>query len=1110
MGNNTMAQNRDLNLSDIVDVFMGETSTQPSRQVLGFSAANIILGAQNARTTWHVSVTLCDYNRNPCAAVEEIHCGFDQRRAGQDYRTSLIHLLERMRAQEAASPVSTRPPYRGYRRKLVLAFDVGTTYSGISYAVLDPGQVPEIKPVTRFPAHEHISGASKIPTVIYYDRTGHVKLGQDRMVQTAPPSLAPLHRPNHLRIPPLPTRKTIVHVLGDFLRYLKYCAELYIKDTHANGPELWSSVEGDVDYVLSHPNGWEGVQQEKMRKAAVLGGLVPDTAVGMKRISFVSEGEASLHFSISNGLPSGVMSRGEGVVVVDAGGGTVDISAYGRQVGSTRDTVFEEIAPPQCHFHGSVFVTIHAGVFLGDYLKDSPFLDDLEHILRCFDKTTKPRFRSAGEPQYVKFGSTRDNDPQVNVRFGQMKLEGKDVAGWFEPSVRCVVEGVCEMRRVAHRQMTHVVLVGGFAASDWLFERVKEGLKVHGMNVVRPENHVNKAVSDGAISFYLDHFVNTRISKITYGNFCHITFDPNDEEHRKRERGVFTSISGLKRIADSFDIILPKNQQVSETKEFRKGYFRESDKRGDFRVSRFVVWGYKGAHIAPRWRDVDRENYVQICSIEVDLSRLTLQPRRNERGVVFYRLDYEIVLLFGLTEFKAQVAYREDVRTLLLLRTSARLQADPDFGVDRALRRGVKPRFYTTKLKSFLRGASLEGRSGQSQIISDVLLIVVRRFPEESYIFTGTRRSSAEGAGGSGFHAISIWRCQVKQRKERSGNVVQTFKRCRLSIHTSRAHDHLSEVQWIQGMGRRSMASARPAYDGPRRKLIIAFDVGTTYSGVSYTILTPGEVPEIRGVTRFPAQEHVGGDCKIPSLMFYDKEGKVRAIGAEAIREEAVAMKEDEEWVATPWFKLHLRPKEGMTAIPADPASKIPPLPPNKTAVQVLADFMRYLYKCTRNYIEETHIGFSSAPDSTTTEKKDGLFDTLEKEGQIHFVLSHPNGWEGAQQEKMRRAAVLAGLVPPDDEEAAASRISFVTEGEASLHFCLRSGLGVESVVKEGKGVLIVDAGGGTVDMSAYAKAGKEEWFEEVEKAQCHFVGSIFVTFAARAFLEGEGPRALT
>jgi hypothetical protein len=42
-----------------------------------------------------------------------------------------------------------RQPYSGAYRKLVLAFDVGTTFSGISYSILDPGLVPEIKGVNR-------------------------------------------------------------------------------------------------------------------------------------------------------------------------------------------------------------------------------------------------------------------------------------------------------------------------------------------------------------------------------------------------------------------------------------------------------------------------------------------------------------------------------------------------------------------------------------------------------------------------------------------------------------------------------------------------------------------------------------------------------------------------------------------------------------------------------------------------------------------------------------------------------------------------------------------------------------------------------------------------
>ena len=59
-----------------------------------------------------------------------------------------------------------------------------------------------------------------------------------------------------------------------------------------------------------------------------------------------------------------------------------------------------------------------------DYLAESPFIDDIDHIIRCFDKTTKLRFRNAEEAQYVKFGSTRDNDPNYNIRFGQLKLLG--------------------------------------------------------------------------------------------------------------------------------------------------------------------------------------------------------------------------------------------------------------------------------------------------------------------------------------------------------------------------------------------------------------------------------------------------------------------------------------------------------------------------------------------------------------------------------------------------------------------------------------------------------------------------------------------------------------
>jgi hypothetical protein len=61
------------------------------------------------------------------------------------------------------------------------------------------------------------------------------------------------------------------------------------------------------------------------------------------------------------------------------------------------------------------------------------------------------------------------------------------------------------------------------------------------------------------------------------------------------------------------------------------------------------------------------------------------------------------------------------------------------------------------------------------------------------------------------------------------------------------------------------------------------------------------------------------------------------------------------------------------------------------------------------------------------------------------FLLSHPNGWSGPQQAKLRLAATKAKLIPSTSDGKA--RIHFVSEGEASFHWCLNSGL-ADSVLK--------------------------------------------------------------
>ena len=161
---------------------------------------------------------------------------------------------------------------------------------------------------------------------------------------------------------PLPSNKTVIQVFGDFLAYLHDCAKKYIVETHPNGSSLWSSFGDRIEYVLSHPNGWEGLQQGKMRQAAVYAKLIPNTTSGHARIHFVSEGEASLLYCVDNGLAfnaikvcSNTINKNNAhldsqndasVMIVDAGGGTVDISTY--KFVNTNPLSVEEIAAPDC------------------------------------------------------------------------------------------------------------------------------------------------------------------------------------------------------------------------------------------------------------------------------------------------------------------------------------------------------------------------------------------------------------------------------------------------------------------------------------------------------------------------------------------------------------------------------------------------------------------------------------------------------------------------------------------------------------------------------------------------------------------------------------------
>jgi len=108
-------------LSAWLSFLMTSTSTESTRRWLKF---------------------LCDACFDLCPVKEK--CGEIQRNIGCREITAPVCRL-------ALAPImdTARPQYSGLSRKLIVALDIGTTFSGAAYALLDPGRVPQIRSVTR-------------------------------------------------------------------------------------------------------------------------------------------------------------------------------------------------------------------------------------------------------------------------------------------------------------------------------------------------------------------------------------------------------------------------------------------------------------------------------------------------------------------------------------------------------------------------------------------------------------------------------------------------------------------------------------------------------------------------------------------------------------------------------------------------------------------------------------------------------------------------------------------------------------------------------------------------------------------------------------------------
>ncbi|CAE6471327.1 hypothetical protein ACGC1H_005400 [Rhizoctonia solani] len=264
-------------------------------------------------------------------------------------------------------------------------------------------------------------------------------------------------------------------------------------------------------------------------------------------------------------------------------------------------------------------------------------------------------------------------------------------------------------------------------------------------------------------------------------------------------------------------------------------------------------------------------------------------------------------------------------------------------------------------------------------------------------------------------------------------------------------------------------------------KIVLGVDIGTTYSGVAFTYLVQGGDQILNRVDKWPGQEAQNFSGKIPTLVWYNEAGKAVSFGAEALRPRVQAEAEENGWQLAKHFKLHLHPKD----LRAKHKLALDPLPYGVNLSTIYADFLRYVLEHTRKCFETTIINGSEVWQAHSQN--------------MDIVIAHPNGWGVREQAFLRTSSVVAGFT---FAENALDYVHFVTEAEASVHFCIHY-TNLKSSLHPYTTFAVCDAGGSTVDTSVYLveKTHPKLQLSETHASACIQAGSIFVDKLAENYL---------
>ncbi|CAC5370253.1 unnamed protein product [Mytilus coruscus] len=330
----------------------------------------------------------------------------------------------------------------------------------------------------------------------------------------------------------------------------------------------------DIHWVLTVPAIWSDQAKQFMRQAANQAGIED----GLLSLAYEPEAAAIYCKDITlqkkvNG-PVGSLETfdfGHQFLVLDCGGGTVDITAYEVQ---TKDKLIELCPPSGGPWGGTevdkLFLNFVKEVFgkaVWCNFEKSNMRDCLD-LLRTFEG--RKRVIGANNEEKVRLLFPRDlfdvYEEQTGSGFksalGVTKARDKlifpiDVLkNLFSQPLKAITAHVRELlQKPELQQVRTILMVGGFSDSELLYQHIKSEFTE--INVLRPHDAVSSVMKGAVIFGHSPEVIPERICARTYGIACNIPFD--SEIHPPELRQV---CDGMEMCTDSFQPIVRKGDII--------------------------------------------------------------------------------------------------------------------------------------------------------------------------------------------------------------------------------------------------------------------------------------------------------------------------------------------------------------------------------------------------------------------------------------------------------------------------------------------------------------------------------------------------------------------